>query len=111
MHAKFCANFAQEIHEIRMEQLVARATRWSVGRFGRLFGWLVTRLTPRLLRVASSNGSANVSQQAGRQLGGQAGKLAVVTLMKRGRIREVAPGRLAALEVHSSVRCVQCNSS
>lgn len=36
---------------------------------------------------------------------------AVVTLMKRGRIREAAPGRLAALEVHSSVRCVQCNSS
>lgn len=95
---------------VRMEQLVARATRWSVGRFGRLFGWLVTRLTPRLLRVASSNGSANVSQSGG-QLGGQAGKLAVVTLMKRGRIREVAPGRLAALEVHSSVRCVQCNSS
>lgn len=85
-----------------MEQLVARATRWSVGRSFWLVGWLVTRLTPRLLRVASSNGSANVSQ---------ASRQAVVTLMKRGRIREVAPGRLAALEVHSSVRCVQCNSS
>lgn len=59
---------------VRMEQLVARATRWSVSRFGRLFGWLVTRLTPRLLRVASSNGSANVSQQrqAARRAGRQA---------------------------------------
>lgn len=36
---------------------------------------------------------------------------AVATLMKRERNREAAPGRLAALEVHSSVRCVQCNSS
>lgn len=58
-----------------MEQLVARATRWSVGRFGRLFGWLVGySVDPTTIESCIQQwlGKCQPARQAARRAGRQA---------------------------------------